>query len=59
MLKQKCEETDNAEFVGPVPQNEVIPVTQKSDAVVCMINPNVINNKISLNPSVIKQHLLF
>jgi len=47
MLKQKCEETDNVEFIGPVLQEKVIFMTQDCDAVVCMINPNVINNKIA------------
>jgi glycosyltransferase involved in cell wall biosynthesis len=46
-LKQKCDETKNVDFIGPVPLNEVIPMTQRADAVVCMINPNVINNKIA------------
>ena len=46
-LKQKCKETDNVDFIGPVPLNKVIPMTQEADAVVCMINPNVFNNKIA------------
>jgi glycosyltransferase involved in cell wall biosynthesis len=46
-LKQKCEETNNVDFIGPVALNEVIPKTKKSDAVVCIVNPNVINNKIA------------
>jgi len=46
-LKQKCEETENVDFIGPVPLNEVITMTKRTDAVVCMVNPNVINNKIA------------
>ena len=46
-LKQKCEETKNVDFIGPVALDEVIPKTQKADAVVCMVDPNVINNKIA------------
>jgi len=47
MLKQKCDEAGNIDFIGKVPPEKVISMTQKSDAVVCMINPNVINNKIA------------
>ena len=47
ILKQKCEETENVDFIGSVPLNEVIPMTHKANGVVCMINPNVINNKIA------------
>jgi len=46
-LKQKCKDTNNVEFIGQVPLEEVIPMTQESSAVVCMINPDVINNKIA------------
>ena len=46
-IRQKCDETKNVDFIGSVPSDEVIPMTQRSDAVVCMINPNVINNKIA------------
>ena len=46
-LKQKCKETDNVDFIGPVPLNEVIPMTKKTDAVVCIVNPDVLNNKIA------------
>ena len=47
MLKQKCVEIKNVDFIGPVPLDEVIPKTQKADAIVCMVNPDVINNKIA------------
>jgi len=46
-LKQKCNETGNVKFIGKVPFDEVIPMTQSSDAVVCMIDPSVFNNKIA------------
>jgi len=46
-LKQKCDEIDNVKFIGKVPLDKVILMTQKSDVVVCMINPSVFNNKIA------------
>jgi len=46
-LKQKCNETNNVKFIGKVPFDEVIPMTQSSDVVPCMINPKEINNKIA------------
>ena len=44
---KKCKDADNIDFIGKVPFNEVIPTTQKCDAVVCMIDPYVVNNKIA------------
>ena len=46
-LKQKCEEIKNVDFIGPVPLDEVIPMTQRADVVVCLVNPNIVNNKIA------------
>ncbi|MCK4996118.1 MAG: glycosyltransferase [Thermoplasmatales archaeon] len=46
-LKQKCNQAKNIDFIGPVSPDKVIPMTQKSHVVVCMIDPNVINNKIA------------
>ena len=47
ILKQKCEKVKNIDFLGKIPFNQVIPTTMKSNAVVCMIDPNVFNNKIA------------
>ncbi|GAG53204.1 unnamed protein product, partial [marine sediment metagenome] len=46
-LKRKCDETNNVRFIGKVPVNQVIPMTKKSNVVVCMINPRAYNNKIA------------
>lgn len=46
-LRKKCLTTKNVKFIDRVPPEKVIPMTQKSSVVVCMINPNVINNKIA------------
>ena len=46
-LLEKCKNTKNVEFIGKVSPNKVIDMTLKSDAVVCMINPNVFNNQIA------------
>jgi glycosyltransferase involved in cell wall biosynthesis len=47
-VKSRCEKYDNITFLGSIPFNEVIPKTLESDVVVCMINPNDMNNKIAL-----------
>lgn len=39
MLKDRCNHTQNIEFIGRVPMEEVLPMTKKADAVVCMFNP--------------------
>jgi glycosyltransferase involved in cell wall biosynthesis len=47
-VKERCKKYNNVEFLGPIPFNEVIPKTLESDVVVCMINPNDLNNRITI-----------
>ena len=44
-LKDKCSEVQNADFVGLVPPDEIVPMTKKADAVVCMTDPRNRNNR--------------
>ncbi len=46
-IKKLSERYDNIEFLGTIPYNKVIPYTLKADAVLCMINPKDVNNKIA------------
>jgi glycosyltransferase involved in cell wall biosynthesis len=45
-VKERCKNYDNIDFLGAIPFSEVIPKTLESDIVVCMINPNDLNNRI-------------
>jgi glycosyltransferase involved in cell wall biosynthesis len=47
-IEDKCTKVANADFVGMVPYDEVIPMTQKAHAVFFMINPRDANNRIGL-----------
>lgn len=47
-VREKCRQYNNIEFLGSIPYNEVIPRTQRSDAIICMINPDDKNNKYGL-----------
>ncbi len=47
-LKEKCSKVDNVEFIGKIPMDEVIPMTKKSNVVVCMFDPNDKNSKVGL-----------
>lgn len=47
-LEEKCKAVPNADFIGRVPLNEVIPMTRKADAVFVMVNPQDLNNRIGL-----------
>ena len=47
-LKDKCRAVPNADFIGRVPLDEVMPMTKKADAVFFMINPQDLNNRIGL-----------
>lgn len=47
-VKERCKKYDNVEFLGAIPFDEVIPKTLRSDVVVCMVNPNDLNNKIAI-----------
>ncbi len=44
-LERRCAKSKNVNFIGKIPMNEVVPMTKKSDVVVCMINPSNINTK--------------
>ncbi len=46
-LKEKCSKVNNVDYLGRVPMDEVIPMTKKSDAVICMTNPEDPNNSIA------------
>jgi len=47
-LEEKCKAVPNADFIGRVPLDEVMPMTMKADAVFLMINPQDLNNRIGL-----------
>jgi len=46
-IENKVKSIKNINFLGTVPLDDVIPLTLKSNAVVCMINPDIYNNKIA------------
>lgn len=46
-LIQKCNETENIEFIGKVPPDNVIPLTHKCDCVVNMITTKNVNTRIA------------
>jgi len=39
-IEDKCSKAKNIDFIGKVPMKEVLPMTMKSDVVVCMFDPN-------------------
>jgi len=47
-VKERCKKYNNVEFLGTIPFNEVVPKTLEADAVICMINPSDLNNRIGL-----------
>jgi len=47
-LKNKCSKLQNVDFVGKIPMEEVLPMTGKADVVMCMINPQDLNNRRAL-----------
>ena len=47
-VKKRSERYENIEFLGAIPFSDVIPETLKSDVVINMINPNDLNDRISL-----------
>lgn len=46
-VKKLSSKYDNVEFLGSIPYDKVISQTMKADAVLCMVNPDDINNKIA------------
>jgi len=47
-LKGKCDMVANADFIGQVPSDQVIPMTKKADAIFCMFAPRDPNSKIGM-----------
>ena len=47
-LKEKCLQTKNVDFIGKVPPENVLPITKKADALICMFNPKNKNNQVGL-----------
>jgi glycosyltransferase involved in cell wall biosynthesis len=43
-LENKCEKIKNVDFIGKVPMEKVIPMTKKSDLIICMTSPDDPNN---------------
>jgi len=43
-LENKCKKIKNVDFIGKVPMENVIPMTKKSDLIICMTSPNDPNN---------------
>ena len=44
LLKNKCSKIQNVDFIGRVPRENVLPMTKKADAVICMTSPFDPNN---------------
>ena len=47
-LKDKCSNARNVDFIGRIPMSQVLPMTKKSDVVVCLFDPYNKNNQIAL-----------
>lgn len=47
-LKKECSRTSNVAFLGRVPFDEVIPMTNKADCVFLMVNPEDLTSSIAL-----------
>ena len=43
-LKNECNKTKNANFIGEVPLDQVLPMTKNADVIICMTDPNDPNN---------------
>jgi glycosyltransferase involved in cell wall biosynthesis len=43
-LKQKCSEVNNVDFIGRVKMEDVLPMTKRADAIICMTSPYDLNN---------------
>ena len=46
-VKEASDNLENVEFLGLIPQDEVIPLTETCHCVVCMIDPSDYNNRIA------------
>jgi glycosyltransferase involved in cell wall biosynthesis len=47
-IKEKSSTIKNVDFIGVIPMNEVLPMTKKSDLIICMSNPDDLNSKRGL-----------
>jgi glycosyltransferase involved in cell wall biosynthesis len=47
-ISEKCQRASNMEFIGKVPFDQVIPMTQNADVVFCMFKPEDPNSKIGV-----------
>ena len=47
-IKDKCSILDNIDFIGTIPMDKVLPMTKKSDLIVCLFDPNSKNNQVGL-----------
>jgi len=48
ILKYKCSQVQNVNFIGKVPMEKVLPITKKADVVVCMLDPINKNSRVGL-----------
>lgn len=46
LIERRVAETDNAAFLGRIPQDEVLPRTRRADVVLCMADPTDPNNRM-------------
>jgi len=46
-VKRCVRNMENITYLGPIAKDRVLPLTLQSDAVVCMIDPNDLNNRIA------------
>lgn len=48
IVKERSKNYSNISFLGTISIGEVIPTTLKSDAIICMINPSDLNDRLAL-----------
>jgi glycosyltransferase involved in cell wall biosynthesis len=48
LLKKRASNVKNVDFIGVIPMDDVLPMTKKSDLVICMSNPDDLNSKRGL-----------
>ena len=47
-VREECSKTSNVAFLGRIPFDEVIPMTMKADVILCMFDPENLNNRIGM-----------
>jgi len=52
LVKTKAESYDNIEFLGPIPQKDVLDTTLKSDAVICIVDGGHPSTKVGISTKV-------